>query len=194
MIRRATSASISGRAALGLALAALLLGGLTGRGLAIEHRQLPGSVIQLTTAVDAAANAVTCFQGVQDDLYIDAVGHFDVASVAAAQRRLDTCPVDAALRANQAISVPDQPLVEFGNWVRLRSAVVTARADMARAALDIRTTDRAMRSDLATHGRGQTMVVTYQAAYSDYLAAAGQDSLARVLLARLQGRGASGRT
>lgn len=194
MIHRVAAASISGRAAVGLTLAALVLGGLTGRGLAVEHRQLPQSVSQLTAAVDAAADAVTCFQGVQDDLYIDAEGHFDAASEAAARRRLGTCPVDAAVRANQAISLPDQPLVEFGQWVRLRRAVVAGRADIARTALDMRTTDRAMRNDLATHRLGQEMVVTYQAAYSDYLSAAGQDSLARVLLVRLRGRGTSNGT
>lgn len=185
MIRRAATVSVGGRATAGLAAGALLLGAVTGIGLANEHRHLPSTVAQLTDAVVASADVMACFQGVQDDLYIDAVGDFDSASVAAAHRRLGTCPVAAAVRADGGISLPDQPLIEFGAWTQLRTAVASGRADLRRAALDIRATASTMASDLASRNRGQSMIIAYQAAYADYLAAQQQDSLARITLSRL---------
>jgi hypothetical protein len=186
VIRRTTTFSVGGRAAAGLVAGAVLLGSVAGNGLAVEHQRLPSSVAQLTTAVIASGDVLTCYQGVQDDLYIDAVGDFDSASVAAASRRLHSCPTAAAIRADNEVVLPDQPLLDLGAWTRLRSAVSLGQTDLKRAALDIRATGSTMTRDLVAHRHGQAMVIAYDAAYADFVSAGAQDSLARVLLARLQ--------
>lgn len=156
------------RASAGLVVGALVLGAAVGEGLSNERSQLPVAVSRLSAAVDASADALACFQGVQDDLFIDTRGDFDAASVAAAQRRLVTCPVRGALATAARLTVPASPPIEPGQWRNVRADLVAGQADVHRGALDIASTLKAMTTDLADHSHGADVVLTYNAAYSDY--------------------------
>lgn len=178
--------TVGARASAGLLAAAVILGGTVGGGLANEHRQLPAAVSQLTGAVVASADALACLQGVQDDLFIDTAGDTSPASVAAARRRLATCPVDGAVARAGGMKVPPPPPLESSAWRRLRAAVVAGQADVRRGALDVRSAQRAMQADLADHHHGADVVLAYRAAYADYVQAGQDQSEAQALLSRLE--------
>lgn len=168
MIRtRVRMPSVGLRAAAGLVVGAVVLGAAVGQGLASERRQIPAAVAQLDQAVVASADALACFQGVQDDLFIDTAGDFDAASVAAAQHRLATCPVAAAVAGARVISVPAAAPIEPGSWRTVRADLVAGQADAQRGALDLAATRRAMVTDLADHRNGSDVVLAYRAAYAD---------------------------
>lgn len=173
------------RAAAGLVAAAVILGGAVGEGLAGETHQLPVSVGQLGRAVDDSASVLACFQGVQDDLFVDPQGQITPASVVAASRRLSGCPVAAAVSAAHDVSVPPAPPVELGAWGTIRRDVVSAQQDMARGSLDMVSTRRAMVRDLAGHRYGTEVVLAYRAAYADYAAASDLEGDATARLARM---------
>lgn len=170
------------RASIGLLVGALTLGAAVGDGLASERHQLPVAVSQLKAAVDASADALTCFQGVQDDLFIDTRSDFNAASVAAAQRRLATCTVPQAVSTAARLTVPAAPPIEPGLWRNIRADVVAGQADVHRGALDIESTLKAMTADLENHSDGANVVLTYNAAYSDYEQAGQVEANAAALL------------
>ena len=182
--------SVGVRAAAGLVAAATVLGATVGTGLARERQQLPTAVTHLTDAVIASADTLACFQGVQDDLFINTAGDIDAASVAAARRRLATCPVAGAVRAAAALVVPPAPPLEPGLWQRLRADIVAGQDDIHRGTLDVRATRAAMVADLADHRHGADVVLAYRAAYADYVQAGQVEADAQRLLARMDARGA----
>jgi putative Ca2+/H+ antiporter (TMEM165/GDT1 family) len=159
------------RAAAGLVVGAMVLGATVGNGLASEHRQLPVAVGQLTNAVIASADALACFQGVQDDLFVDTAGDTTPASVAAARRRLSTCTVSQAVAAAARISIPPAPPLEPGLWRHIRQDVVSGQAAAHRGALDVKATLAAMSADLGDRRHGADVVLAYRAAYADYVQA-----------------------
>ena len=159
------------RAAAGLVLGAVVLGATVGNGLASERHQLPIAVGQLTNAVIASADALACFQGVQDDLFVDTAGDTTPASVAAARRRLATCTVSQAVVAAGRITVPPAPPLEPGLWRRVRQDVVSGQSDAHRGALDVKATLAAMSADLGDRQHGADVVLAYRAAYADYVQA-----------------------
>ena len=176
---------VGGRAAAGLVIGAMVLGATVGNGLASEHRQLPVAVGQLTNAVIASADALACFQGVQDDLFVDTAGDTTPASVAAARRRLATCTVGQAVAAAGRITVPPAPPLEPGSWRRVRQDVVAGQADAHRGALDVRATLAAMSADLGDRRHGADVVLAYRAAYSDYVQAGAVQADAATQLQRM---------
>jgi hypothetical protein len=173
------------RAAVGLVIGAMVLGATVGNGLASERHQLPVAVGQLTSAVIASADALACFQGVQDDLFVDTTGDTTPASVAAARRRLATCTVDQAVTAAARINVPVAPPLEPGSWRRIRQDVVTGDADAHRGALDVKATLAAMSMDLGDRRHGADVVLAYRAAYADYVQAGAVQADAAARLARM---------
>lgn len=184
--------SIGVRASAGLVAGAMVLGAAVGNGLVSEHRQLPVAVGQLTRAVIASADALACFQGVQDDLFIDTSGDTTPASVANAERRLETCAVNEAVAAAGRVSVPAAPPLEVGVWRQIRQDIVTGQADAHRAALDIKATRAAMSSDLADRRHGAEVVLAYRAAYADYVQAGTVQADAATLLGRIDGSSGPG--
>jgi hypothetical protein len=183
------------RAAAGLVVGAVVLGATVGNGLASEHRQLPVAVGQLTDAVVSSADALACFQGVQDDLFVDTAGDTTPASVAAAGRRLATCTVNQAVTAAGRVTVPPAPPLEPGAWRQIRQDVVAGQADAHRAALDVKATLAAMSADLGDRRHGADVVLAYRAAYADYVQAGAVQADATARLARMgvqAGSGSSG--
>lgn len=182
MRARLRSPGVGLRASVALVAGSALLGGAVGNGLSREGSQLPVAVAQLTAAVVASADALACFQGVQDDLFIDPTGDIDAASVADAQRRLATCPVRGAVVSAGRIAEPPAPLLESGRWRQIRADLVAGRADMRRGALDIKATRAAMTIDLGDHSHGANVVLAYRAAYADYVQAGTVQANAAALL------------
>lgn len=163
--------NIGVRPTVGLVLGAMALGAAVGNGYAREHHQLPQSVAQLDAAVIASADALSCLQGVQDDLYIDAVGTYDAASTGEARTRLDGCAIADAVSAAGRVSVPAAPPLDSAAWHRVHDDVATGQVAVHRGALDIRSAAAAMYSDLADHRAGSAVVLAYRAAYADYVQA-----------------------
>ena len=170
---------------MGLVLGAMALGGAVGNGIATEHRALPQSVARLNDAVIASADALSCLQGVQDDLYIDAVGTYDAASAGEARTRLAGCPIAAVTAAVARLSVPSSPPLDWPAWHHVHDDVATGQADVRRAALDIKAAAAAMGADLADHHSGSAVVLAYRAAQADYVQAGQVEADASARLARM---------
>lgn len=176
--------TVGTRAAVGLVLGATLLGAAVGSSSVTERHQLPGALTQLTTGVIAEADALACLQGVQDDLFIDTRGDIDAASVAAAQRRFAGCPITAAVTSAEAVSVPAPPPLEAASWRKARAALASGAAAARRGALDIKAAAAATGADLVDHQHGTQLILAYRAAYSDYMTAGRDGSLAQAFLAQ----------
>ena len=134
-----------------------------------EHASLPGSAAQLRLAVIDAGEVLTCFQGVQDELYVPGVGRVSTqAAVAAARARLATCDV-APLRAQlERIDLPPEPALDSGGERHSRALIADAVGWLQRVVTESIGTKRAMDANIGNDRQGQLMVLGFVAAQLGY--------------------------
>jgi hypothetical protein len=135
-------------------------------GSARERADLPTAAHALLLATDTASEVTSCLQGARDELYIPGVPHrlHNRVAVAAAERRLAGCDIDALSRDIDAVHVPPAaPITSHARRVA-RADVVNAVAALRRVALDARAADRLMRASLRGSADGTAVVLAYSSA------------------------------
>lgn len=142
---------------------ALVLLGAVAVGVKRERQALPEATEQLRLATVASADLLTCFQGVQDDLYVDTAGTTTVASVGDARERLQGCDVDRLAALLQAIDVPPPAPLTTAARRRARAAVEDGAATLHRVVLDARGAKASMAADLSGGKEGSAVVLGVRA-------------------------------
>jgi len=150
------------------ACAAALLSVVALAGAAHERADLPTAAHALLHATDTASEVTSCLQGARDEIYVPGVPHrlHNRVAVAAAQRRLAGCDIDALVRDVDAVDVPPAaPITTHARRVA-RADVVNAVALLRRVALDAQAADRMMRASLNGAADGTAVVLAYSSANS----------------------------
>ncbi len=143
-------------------------------GTARERGGLPVAAGALRTAVGSTAGLLSCFEGVQDDLFGGLADgqRATAASRALAAASLDRCDVDRVAERVVAIAIPPAaPLTDAAHRT-IRANLVAARDALLRAVLDARSTWAAMQTALgAADARPADVATGYRAVASGYEAA-----------------------
>ena len=164
-------------AVLGTALAATV-----SFGMARERAGLPGAAKSVKAATVEAAALVSCFEGVQDDLFVGANGGRTDKSAADAARRLTLCDVEPVARAVTAINIPAAAPVMTESRRRAQADLDEATTRLGRLVLDARAAEAAMRADLSSAAAGEMVALAFRSVSSGYREASGLAAEAAALL------------
>jgi hypothetical protein len=150
--------------ALGALLATTLIGGAYR-----ERKALPEATVRLRRAIDSAAAFLSCFEGVQDELFQPGVsGAPSAPALRSAQDRLSGCDVYALDRQIRAIRLPAQAPVDHAALRRTRAAVEQATGALSRAVLDARAAKRALDHGLGGRLAAAPIVLGYRSTAAGY--------------------------
>lgn len=151
-----------------IGLPALLLGALHA-GSSREHASLPRSAAQLRLAVIDAGGVLTCFQGVQDEIYVPGVGRVSTpAAIGAARSRLATCDVGELETQLGEVDLPPQAALDGGPDRHARSLIVGALTALQQVVIESDGTKRAMAANITDNRQGELMVLGFRAAQLGY--------------------------
>ena len=158
-------------------------------GTARERSGLPAAARALRPAVASAASLLSCFEGVQDDLFggLARGGAATPASRALASQSLRSCDV-AGLRARvAAVHVPPAAPLTDAPHRQVRAELAAARSALDRAVLDAGATRDDMQAALtAPDARAADVATGYRAVRAGYETAVAGLRAAEVELERMQ--------
>jgi hypothetical protein len=146
-----------------------------------EKRALPLAADRLRLAVIEAAEVDSCFQGVQDDLYIGTPPVRTPITVASARQRLRGCDLMPLREAVEAIRLPPPPSLSGDGQRKARDAIDQAVALLRHLILDASGTKKAMESDIDAGTTGMAVVIGYRSVSASYLKAVALSALALAL-------------
>jgi hypothetical protein len=167
-MRRRLGPQLSPRVAVFVIVLPALLVAAVLTGQAREHRELPAAAQQVRLAVDDAAELLSCFQGVQDELSIPGQVHPSAQQVRSARSRLLTCHLGPLRARLDATNVPAAAAVTGDTDRVARQHLAGAASALRRVILEAEGTRKAMSLGLRSDRQGAEMVLGYRAAEAGY--------------------------